>query len=1107
MSINLGIVFSAKDLASGVMGQMQKKFDGLGKSIDGALKKKMAVGAAGFVAGLGLMTAGVKVAATPLSFVQTAADFEASMVKMQSVTGFTGKAFEDLKKKAIKLGVETQFAPEEAVEAMKALGTAGLNAQQVLDSIDATVAFAGASQGALTMDNAAVTLSATLNAFQIPANKASDVVNKLTRITQISSIQFQDLEGIIASSGSVAKSTNQSFETFLATIGLIKSQGGTARDASNKFRIAMMQLQGATTPVKKGLAAIGLEMTDLRDAKTGNFKELPDIFDQISRNVDKASKNFSNLKDKQEQFKGETLTRIFGKQGIQAFNKVLGSTIELTKKDLDLLKEHNPALRARVETFRDQNGAIKNVLKGTDALRFKTLDLETQTATAEKANQSYLKTYEGLIKLLQGSWQTIKLTLGTPLLAAAKNGLGFVLNNILNPFLKWMQDAPGRAKGVVNMFFAIGGGLIFLGAALAGVSGWMAVNALLVAFETTLIGVATAAGAMLAPLVGPFLIVAGIIAAAVIAWKTNLGGFGDFVQHMVSQTKLVWRSLVAMFKGESVGKIKGFEFMAEGTKTLVKWLMKAKQMVMDFGRGAMDTFNNMNGPEVIKMFSEALGEFVSLTAQIIMDVIKMGAKISGLGTIFDGAGDGATTFGSVLSAMAVLAISAITGIIRMASWILDKFRMVSNFFATDFGSAILQGLTLVAQPLMLLIGIPIKIAQNWDKVKAGVDLVWQAIITLGDSMVTMGSIAKSFFTGDFSAVKAKYDDFFSRIKERFTTTQQEAATAGQNIAGNIAAGLDPANQSIDSMANKSQKMADQLNQAANNANKAGNGAQNMSSALEQTSSSAGTIEQKLQAIQAAAGTMNTGVTQNTQTMTQNMQNQTAAASQAMVQEIQKIGPASQSAAASVQNNFSTVPATMANLGSQSGTSFVDNMIVSLNAGRGRLAAAVAALINSAIASQAKGQSPPPEGPMKDIDKWGIPLMEAYADGIRKGAATPQLAIKTALAASVPGSDAGPDFRVAAEPTRVVLPGEPVAREFTDRPLVVPRETQANNAGADAELREMVAQMAMAVNQMALALADRGAGSGAAPQIFLDGKEIAARVVDRIDDDDRREVLF
>jgi hypothetical protein len=145
-----------------------KSFSGTMKGMAGGLASVGGVLAAGISAPL----IGIGVAA-----VNTAATFEKSMNVLGYVTEGTSAQMQAMSDQALQLGADTVFSANEAAAGMVELAKAGMDTEQVMDSIPGVMALAAA--GGIAVEEAATLASATLNTFGLEASKSAEVADIL----------------------------------------------------------------------------------------------------------------------------------------------------------------------------------------------------------------------------------------------------------------------------------------------------------------------------------------------------------------------------------------------------------------------------------------------------------------------------------------------------------------------------------------------------------------------------------------------------------------------------------------------------------------------------------------------------------------------------------------------------------------------------------------------------------------------------------------------------------------------------------------------------------------------------------------------------------------
>lgn len=175
------------------------KMESVGNSISGAGKKMMPLTLA--IGGLGAAS------------LKTTADFDASMSKVQAISGATGDEFDKLRAKAREMGSKTKFSASEAASAFEYMAMAGWKIEDMLDGIEGIMNLAAASGEDLATTSDIVTDA--LTAFGLSAKDSG---------------HFAD---ILASASSNAN-TNVSMmgETFKYCAPIAGALGFTAEDTA-----------------------------------------------------------------------------------------------------------------------------------------------------------------------------------------------------------------------------------------------------------------------------------------------------------------------------------------------------------------------------------------------------------------------------------------------------------------------------------------------------------------------------------------------------------------------------------------------------------------------------------------------------------------------------------------------------------------------------------------------------------------------------------------------------------------------------------------------------------------------------------------------------------
>jgi TP901 family phage tail tape measure protein len=389
--------------------------------------------AVAYDASIRMMRTGLGTLSVALNFANDAKEFESAMGVMMGATGFSQTRFKELEKSAIDAGIATKFDPIQAVQGLQAIGKTGKNASDTMRILKPTLDLAAASANQLDVSMSAGTLTSALAAYNRGANQARATSDSLVRSTQLTKLSFKDLDQVFAKSGSTARDTDQTMGTFLATIGQIKKMGGSAASAAQGFNSVMSRLANSkgNIQVAKGLQALNIGAQELRTA-SGAMRPFPDLLDLIGGRLDKVK---GSTAAHTAELKRQIMQQLFAQKGTDAFSK---------------------AMLGGSRAIRTLGTAIDQANKITNS--------QGQTIGAsEAAAQSFMQTTAGLEEQMKGTFDTIKIVLGKPMLESLAGGFGMVLK-FLNPFLEWLYVTPGAAKAVGTAIVALGAGLTALGA-------------------------------------------------------------------------------------------------------------------------------------------------------------------------------------------------------------------------------------------------------------------------------------------------------------------------------------------------------------------------------------------------------------------------------------------------------------------------------------------------------------------------------------------------------------------------------------------------------------------------------------------------------------------
>lgn len=403
--MGLGFEFWAKDRATPVMRRVQKE---MGKTSAQAkeMELRQRKAASSMKRGAAMMAAGVGALAVVNKATKAFGEFEFVLASAAGKMVDGAENLKALERAALKAGKLTQFSPTEAAQGLADLGAQGLSAKEAMAALLPTLNLAAASMGELGVGDAAKVGMAALNAFGKTVEDLPKVVDQLTVVSDSSAFQMRDFQVAISQAAAQAKASDQSFESMLAMLGLLRDSGLEASSAATSYREAMRRISGDKLAIK--------QMKKMEVSAVGSNKQMKDLSQIIAELHPK-------LQKMGVQERNLALQRIFGVRGMKAYSAVIASYEKNLKKGVATTGEYTKGHDILMDRLGKSHGAAAVKVK-------KALD-----------------TTGGQYKLLAGSWQTTVVQFGKvfskamlPILKKFTAGLNWVIDALdeMSPTMK-----------------------------------------------------------------------------------------------------------------------------------------------------------------------------------------------------------------------------------------------------------------------------------------------------------------------------------------------------------------------------------------------------------------------------------------------------------------------------------------------------------------------------------------------------------------------------------------------------------------------------------------------------------------------------------------------
>jgi len=497
-NLGLGLVFTAKDLASGHIQRLERNFLSMEGSITGG-SDRIHASFKELGTGLTIFAAGAATLAGAYVFASAAGKFQEAIAAVGAVSNATASELQALHDAALEAGIQTQFTPTEATKGLQELAQAGFNAKESIKLLIPSLDLAAGSLGELTPEAAAGVAAQSMKAFGISVDGAGFAVDQMLQAVNVFALRAGELPLALGHAADGANALKQNLGETLIALGLIKNVIPGVERASTAAAVAMERL--ADPRVQKILHGIGVEVTQGK----GEFRKFLDVIGDVAPKL--AAMN--------DQQRAAFLLHAFGHHALSGVGAIL---TQITNG------------------IRTEAG---ETLKGAEAVRYLRDQFDNAGGAAANFRDKMLDTFEGQKKLLRGSIETLAIVLGEPMAAAFKPIVTTITTG-LNAVLGLIKSTPEPVKRlfatltlVAGTFLTLVGGVLAAQGAIAVLSiGGEALGVTFGAIVQTL-GVAIAVLGVLG------LVVAGLR----VAWDRNLGGIADKVTRVGEVISLFFKGV------------------------------------------------------------------------------------------------------------------------------------------------------------------------------------------------------------------------------------------------------------------------------------------------------------------------------------------------------------------------------------------------------------------------------------------------------------------------------------------------------------------------------------------------------------------------------------
>lgn len=495
-NMGLGLMFTAQDMASGQMTQLENRFKTLDSQID-KTQKKFNEGMETFRKGFKTFSVGAGILTSIGLTVASASQLQEAMIGVQKTTGMADEEITKLRKRFQGLSQEMPQSATELAKIGEIAGQLGIQGTKNIETFTKTIGMMGTATN-LSVDEASESIARLANVLKIPISEAErlgSVINEMSNTSTADARKMVDSMRRMAGAG--------------RTLGLTTDQ----------------------------IAGLSATLTDLGVTTRVGGTAMTQLFTRMTKDVEKFAENMG--------MSTENLKTMINENAIGAVQAMLKHMEGLDKFQRTKFLENVGINSSRM------TDALLKMADGAD-----TLEKHLKTANqAWKMGTSLNKEYENALKGIQSQVEILRnifdvfikrigfavMPLATGLVKVFQT-FGKVLNMIPQPVLEVITVTAT----LLGLALTLGGAFLMLKGGLTALMAYMAGQGIISAMTF---------GAVLWQVLLPVTAIAGALVALRYAWKYNFLGIRDFLTKWWNKISLIFEGLKGLFNPDSYGML------------------------------------------------------------------------------------------------------------------------------------------------------------------------------------------------------------------------------------------------------------------------------------------------------------------------------------------------------------------------------------------------------------------------------------------------------------------------------------------------------------------------------------------------------------------------
>lgn len=346
---------------------------------------------AGNMLGTAFSSAFTKAAGFLKDSIETGMGFDSAMSQVAATMGTSVDEITELRDKAKEMGAATNYSATQAAEGLNILAMSGYKAEESMDMLGDVLHLA--ASGGMAMSEAAGDISGAMKGFGDASKDSAYYADLMAKGATLANTSVSQLGQALADGSSMGKAYSQSAEGMTVSLLRLAEQGEVGSAAATALSAAYANLYTPMDQAKQAMQELGVEAYD---PVTGKAREFNTVVNELNEAIQRESQGNEAIANQYKDL-------IFGKQGLNAYNKLVVTSTEKQEEWAAALAESTGSAAQQYDTMTD------NLAGDMDKMRsaFEGLQIEISEELTDDVRGLVQVATEGLTWLTEHSTDLI----------------------------------------------------------------------------------------------------------------------------------------------------------------------------------------------------------------------------------------------------------------------------------------------------------------------------------------------------------------------------------------------------------------------------------------------------------------------------------------------------------------------------------------------------------------------------------------------------------------------------------------------------------------------------------------------------------------------------